>query len=448
MASGTGDDGLPIAGTDPLRGVAAFRRFHRGHRFASSTLMGGSHRGVRIISIFVLFISILTVKLLEMIARRFRVPDHTFFLFGPRGTGKTTWLRQTLPGALWFDLLRTQTWLALSRQPESFRQQIEAQEDGGWVVVDEVQRLPTLLNEVHALISETGRRHLFALSGSSARKLKRRDVNLLAGRALNRQFFPLTAGELEYHFDVDAILRLGLLPQIHAEPEHGIDVLEAYVANYIREEIQQEALVRSLDSFARFLEVAALMNGQVVNVAGIARDAAVARPTVQGYFEVLVDTLVGGWLPAWRRKAKVKEVASPKFYLFDPGVARALAGRIREPLEGIERGFLLETWILHELRAAMAYLNTGGQLHYWRTPSGSEVDFVWERARRAVGFEIKASDRWRPEFGAALKGLVEQGSLSAAFGIYTGDAELKDGPIRILPLRRFLQGVADGRVFE
>ncbi len=397
---------------------------------------------------FALLASIFTVNLLAMFARQYPVPDHSFFLLAPRGTGKSTWLRQVLPDALWFDLLRTQTLLGLTRQPESFRQQVEARPRGSWVVVDEVQRLPSLLNEVHALIAETGRKFRFALSGSSARKLKRLDVNLLAGRAINRQFFPLTAAELDYDFDLDLVLRFGLLPQIHAEPAHALDVLDAYVSNYIREEIQQEALVRSLDSFARFLEVATIMNGQIVNVAGLARDAAVARPTVQGYFEVLVDTLIGFWLPAWQRRAKVKEVASPKFYLFDPGVARALAGRAREPLDGSERGFLLETWVLHELRAAMALHNAGGQLHYWRTPHGREVDFIWTRAKRAVGIEVKASERWRPEFGAPLKGLLAERIVQKGFGVYTGTVELKDGPLRVLPLRRFLKALAQGDLFS
>ena len=381
-----------------------------------------------------------------MFTRSFRLPEHSFFLFGPRGTGKTTWLRHVLPDALWFDLLRTQTFLALTRQPESFRQQVEAQRRNSWVVVDEVQRLPTLLNEVHALIAERGRAYQFALSGSSARKLKRMDVNLLAGRVINRQFFPLTAAELNYDVDPDRILRFGLLPQIHAEPDFALDSLEAYAANYIREEIQQEAIVRHLDSFSRFVEVAALMNGQVANVAGLARDAVVARPTVQGYFTVLVDTLIGTWLPAWRKRAKVKEVASPKFYLFDPGVVRALGGRLREPLDAAERGFLLETWILHELRAAMASQDTGGQLHYWRTPSGSEVDFVWTRGAHAVGVEVKAATTWRREYGASLKALIVQGTLQAGYGAYLGTAELKDGPLRIFPLRRFLKELASGQV--
>jgi predicted AAA+ superfamily ATPase len=386
--------------------------------------------------------------MLAMITRQYRLPGHSFFLFGPRGTGKTTWLKHVLPDALWFDLLRTQVVLALSRQPESFRQQVEALPRGRWVVIDEVQRMPALLNEVHALIADRGSAYRFALSGSSARKLKRLDVDLLAGRAINRQFFPLTASELGYDLGVDRVLRFGLLPQVHTEIDHAVDVLDAYVANYVREEIQQEALVRNLASFARFLEVAALVNAQVVNVAGIARDAAVARPTVQGYFATLEDTLMGCWLPAWRKRAKVKEVASPKFYLFDPGVARALAGRLREPLDGLERGFLLETWMLHELRAAMASRNLGGNLYYWRTPAGTEVDFIWARGARAVGIEVKAAAMWRREYGAALKGLIDQGVLSAGYGVYTGSAELKDGPLHIWPIMRFLRELTAGNILE
>lgn len=383
---------------------------------------------------------------MAMYTRSLRLPDRSFFLFGPRGTGKTTWLRQVLPDALWFDLLRTSVLLDLSQRPDMFRQQVEALPRGRWVVVDEVQRMPSLLHEVHALISEHGRRYRFALSGSSARKLKRLDVDLLAGRAINRQFFPLTASELDFDVDVDEVLRFGLLPQIRSDRKHVVDAMDAYVSNYLREEVQQEALVRRLDSFARFLQVSALMNGQIANVSGIARDAAVARPTVQGYFDVLTDTLIGYWLPAWRRRAKVKEVASPKFYLFDPGVARALAGRLREPLDRMERGFLLETWVLHELRAARAFQNLGGELCYWGTPSGSEVDFVWTRGARAVGVEVKSSATWRREFGGPLKALVADGVIRSGFAVYTGTAELKDGPLRVLPLITFLRELALGRV--
>ena len=263
-----------------------------------------------------------------MYTRQLTLPARSFFLFGPRGTGKTTWLRQMLPTALWFDLLRTRTFLELSQQPEEFRQRVEALRRGSWVVVDEVQRVPALLHEVHALISEHGRDYRFALSGSSARKLKRLDVDLLAGRVINRRFFPLTAAELRYDVEPDRVLRFGLLPQVQSDPKYAVDTLDAYVSNYLREEIQQEALVRRLDSFARFLQVAALMNGQIVNVSGIARDAAVARPTVQGYFDTLIDTLIGFWLPAWQPRAKVKEVAHPKFYLFDCGVVRRVLSEV------------------------------------------------------------------------------------------------------------------------
>lgn len=381
-----------------------------------------------------------------MYTRRLSVPERSFFLFGPRGTGKTTWLRQQLPAALWFDLLRTQTFLDLSQQPDRFRQQVEARPRGDWIVIDEVQRLPSLLHEVHALITEHGRGYRFALSGSSARKLRRADVDLLAGRAVNRQCFPLTAAELDGGLRVDDILREGLLPLVRSEPADAVEVLEAYVSTYLREEIQQEALVRRLDSFARFLQVAALANGQVVNVSGVARDAAIARPTVQGYFQILVDTLIGVWLPAWQRRARVKEVASPKFYLFDPGVARALAGRGREPLDGLERGFLLETWVLHELRAAVSYGGLGGALSYWRTPSGSEVDFIWSRGTRAVGIEVKAASRWRPEFGGPLTSLLADRVLRAGFGVYLGAAELKDGALRVLPFDTFLRALAAGDI--
>lgn len=383
---------------------------------------------------------------MAMYTRRLRLPARSFFLLGPRGTGKTTWLRRALPSALWFDLLRTETFLELSQQPERFRQRVEATRRGSWVVIDEVQRLPSLLNEVHALVAERGRANQFALSGSSARKLKRLDVNLLAGRAINRQCFPLTAAELGTDFNLEHVLRFGLLPQVRSDPKFAVDTLDAYVSNYLREEIQQEALVRRLDSFARFLQVAAVVNGQVTNLAGVARDAAVARPTVQGYFETLIDTLIGVRLPAWQRRAKVKEVASPKFYLFDCGVARALAGRLREPIDGAERGFLLETLILHELRATIAYENIGGELRYWRTPSGSEVDFVWTRARRAVGIEVKAAAAWRREFGGPLKSLIADGIVQSGFGVYTGTAELKDGPLRVLPLQKFLKALAAGNI--
>jgi predicted AAA+ superfamily ATPase len=386
--------------------------------------------------------------MLAVFARRLDLPARSFLLLGPRGTGKTTWLRDRLANARWFNLLLDRELLRLMQAPELFRQEVEALPRGSWVVVDEIQKLPALLNDIHDLLARAPRRLRFALTGSSARKLRRSDVNLLAGRVVMRQFFPLTAAELGAKFRVDEVLRFGCLPLVSTERSHAgkIDLLEAYVETYLTQEIRAEALVRRLDAFVRFLEIAALANGQVTNTAGIARDAAIARPTVQGHFEVLIDTLIGTWLPAWRPRAKVKEVAHPKFYFFDPGVVRALTRRMREPLDSAERGPLLETLVLHELRAHIAYSGCGGRLFYWRTPSGSEVDFVWNDGRASVGIEVKANPRWRHEDSRALKELHESRSVQACFGVYLGDRALRDGPVRVLPATDFLRELERGAV--
>lgn len=378
-----------------------------------------------------------------MFTRRQMAPGSSFFLLGPRGTGKSTWLRTAFPQARWYDLLHTEEYVRLLTDPSVFRREIEALTGGGWVVVDEVQRIPPLLNEVHSLIARGGDRWRFALCGSSARKLRRLDVNLLAGRAINRAFFPLSWSELGGRVKVDEILALGLLPAVRNQPGRAIDLLEAYAANYLREEIQQEALVKELGSFARFLKVAGLLNAQVVNLSNVASEAAVARITVQRYFEILVDTLVGFWLPAWQPRLKVRERAAPKFYFFDPGVARAAAGRIRFPLHELEQGPLLETWILHELRAHLACHNLGGELSYYRTGAGLEVDFVWQGPTVRVGIEVKASPRWRPEHGAALKELLARDAIQRAVAVYTGSLPQQDGPVRVLPVQEFCASLGE-----
>lgn len=311
-----------------------------------------------------------------------------------------------------------------------------------------MQKLPALLDDVHGLIADHGNRYRFALSGSSSRKLRRLDVNLLAGRAINRTFFPLSIAELGEPIEVDDLLRFGMLPGVRVDPGYRVDVLDAYVANYVREEIQQEALVKQLDSFARFLEVAASVNGQIVNVAGIARDAAVARPTVQRYFDVLVDTLIGIWLPAWRPRAKVKELAHPKFYFFDAGVVRALQQRTRDPIGDMERGTLLETHVLHELRAWMSTGNVGGTLSYWRTPSGSEIDFVWTRGPACVGIEVKASRTWRNEHGSVLLERLAEGAIQRGVGVYLGDRVLKHKSVDVLPLHAFVEKLHTGHLLR
>lgn len=386
--------------------------------------------------------------MLAMYNRLMTLPSRSFLLLGPRGVGKTTWLRRALPDAHWYNLLLDRELLRLMRDPGAFRREIEALPARSWVVVDEVQKLPALLNDVHDILTASPRRWRFALTGSSARRLRRGNANLLAGRVISREMLPLTAAELPAAPAADDLLRFGMLPLVRGERSVSsrIDLLEAYVSTYLAQEIRAEALVRSLESFVRFLEVAALANGQVTNVASLARDAAVARPTVQGYFEVLTDTLIGAWLPAWRPRAKVKEVAHPKFYLFDCGVARALVHRLREPLDGAERGTLLETLVFHELRARMAYSGCGGVLSYYRTPSGTEVDFIWSRGNTSIGIEVKASRQWRPEFGRPLRELHAGGIVSSCHAVYLGESLQLDGPVQVAPLTQFLRRLSSGEV--
>jgi predicted AAA+ superfamily ATPase len=311
------------------------------------------------------------------------------------------------------------------------------------MIVDEVQRMPEVLNEVQDLIFESAggkSAHRFVLTGSSARKLKRSGTNLLAGRAVRREFFTLVSRELGGRFNVGRALAHGTLPDaaLAEDSEACCDYLDAYAETYLKEEIKEEALVRKLEPFARFLKVAAQINGQVVNVSSVARDVGAKRPTVESHFGLLVDTLLGFWLPAWRPKAKVKEIASPKFYFFDAGVARTLAGTHREKPHESEQGFLLETFLLNELRAWSAYGGRGAEFFYWRTPSDAEIDIVVRCGHTTVAIEVKSSRRWKREFGSALTEMVRLGKVDRAFGVYLGDSPLSYDAYEVLPLQEFL----------
>lgn len=380
-----------------------------------------------------------------MFDRLLDAPKRSFFLFGPRATGKSTWLRQRFPDALRLDLLRNDLYFRLLAAPQELRAMVTAQPRSRWIVLDEVQRIPALLNEVHALIEDGG--HRFALTGSSARKLKRGQANLLAGRAIVRNFFPLIRAEYGVAADLDDVLRFGALPAVLDEPEGRVEILEAYAGTYLREEVKEEALTRNVQGYARFLQVAALANAQVTNLSNIARDTAVPRATVSTYFEILTDTLLGRFLPAWGANARVKEVAHPKFYFFDTGVVRAVQNRLYDRPTPEERGHLLETYLFHELSAYTSYRGMGGEWSYWRTADGLEVDFVWRRGRHTVAIECKSTETWRGRDDAGLVALTASNAAPlTAFGVYLGAERLRRDWGLVLPMADFLAELHAGKV--
>lgn len=376
------------------------------------------------------------------ITRQFTVPEKSFFLFGPRGTGKSTWLKKKIPHAKVIDLLRSEQYLSLLKNPEKLRHIVTALPAASWVVVDEIQKLPILLDEIHSLIAEYKNAYFFALTGSSARKLKRGQANMLAGRLQTHHLFPLTVDELKgLSIDVEALLKFGTLPEVitQSKDSHRIEFLESYVQTYLKEEIQVETKVRDLLGFARFLDVAAIMNGQQLNLSNIARDVGLARSTVQGHFSILIDTLLGTLVEAYQPRAKVKEVSLPKFYFFDSGVINALRGTLRSPLESQDRGYLLETLFLNELQAFVSYERLGGKIYYWRTADGNEVDFILKVGNEVFGFEVKSTTSWKTSYNFGLKTLLESGKIKKGFGIYLGEHVLKQEKISIVPFTQFTE---------
>lgn len=391
--------------------------------------------------------TIFTVNLVSMYTRSLAPPTTAFFLFGPRGTGKSTWIRSRFPDALVVSLLSSENTVRYERDPGLLRAQVLARDTNDWIVLDEVQRVPKLLDEVHLLMEEHGYKK-FALTGSSARKLKRGGANLLAGRAVLRKMFPLTSAEIAFSVSSDSLLRYGAMPMsVTAESDEAReDYLRAYVTLYLTEEIKAEGLVRDLGGFSRFLEIAAISASQQVNVSGIARDAGIARDTARGYFDVLVDTLIADWLPAYRPRAKIKEVARPKLYWFDPGVLNSAARAFDQPLPPDWDGVLLEHLINHELRAYIHYEGVSGSLGYWATPNETEVDFVWWRGEDMVAIEVKAGRKFRRDYLDGLKSLRAGRHVNSSYLVYRGDEELVVDDVRVLPVDLFLRRLHAGEV--
>jgi predicted AAA+ superfamily ATPase len=364
-------------------------------------------------------------------------PRASAFLWGPRRVGKSFYVRQTFPDAPLVDLLRSDVYHDYASRPALLRERF-ASRRRGLVVIDEVQKIPALLDEVHWLIENTSLS--FLLTGSSARKLRRGHANLLAGRAWRRHLLPLSWREVG-EFELERGLRTGFLPP-HFLSEQPLEELRAYVGDYLREEVASEALTRNIPAFAEFLRVAALTSSELLNYTNVARETGVSTKVVRTYFEILEDTWLGFRLPPWRRSRQRRLIETEKFYLFDVGVAGFLARR--EPrLGSAEFGKAFEHYVLMELKAYQAYRKPELELAFWRTASGQEVDFVLGEMDVAV--EVKGSRRVHDGDLRGLRTLAEEGRVRRRVVVCLEERprRLADR-IEVLPWREFLERLWDG----
>ncbi len=380
----------------------------------------------------------------QQLPRALKPPSQSFFLFGPRGSGKSTWLRQHFSKGVRFDLLDEALFYELLT-PGRLADRLRGLRPRSWVCIDEVQRLPSLLNEVHRSIETAGLR--FVLSGSSARKLKREGVNLLAGRALRKTMHPFLPSEMEGRFNIDEAMRFGTLPIVLASPSPE-QTLSSYVLSYLRDEIQAEALARSLAGFSRFLPIAALMHGQTVNVSSLARDSGVARTTVNDYLDVLEDTLLAFRLPAFEAKLRVRERKHPKLFWVDAGVVRA-AKQHRGPVAPEERGPLFEGVVATILRGWNDYRGVYDDWAYWAPTEGAqvEVDFLLRRGKKFVAIEVKSSPRPREGDRAGLDAVAGLAGLERRILVYPKSSTLRlQGGIEVFGLEAFERLIATGQL--
>jgi predicted AAA+ superfamily ATPase len=376
------------------------------------------------------------------IARFLRDPETHYFLFGPRGTGKSTWLGMVHPQALVLDLLAPELERRYSARPERLRELVAGNPDAEIVVVDEVQKVPALLDVVHQLIeADSGRR--FVLTGSSARKLKRSGVDLLAGRAILRSMHPFLAAELGERFDLELALRQGLLPLVW-DSDHPEETLQAYVALYLKEEVQAEGMVRNVGNFSRFLEAVSFSQASVLNTSEVARECEVSRKTVEGYIEILEDLLLSFRLPVFTRRARRHVTAHPKFYWFDAGVYRSV--RPGGPLDRPEEiaGAALEGLVAQHLRTWIDYTDSRFNLSFWRTKSGAEVDFVVYGPEGFWAIEVKHSGTVRGKDLRGLKAFNDDYPDAKVRLLYRGNERLEIDGVPCVPCDSFLERVVPG----
>jgi predicted AAA+ superfamily ATPase len=359
--------------------------------------------------------------------------NNAFFLWGARKTGKTTYLKNEFEDALYIDLLKTNVVQKYEIKPDLLREEIVANKPA-LVVIDEIQKVPQLLNEIHWCIENSASK--FILCGSSARKLMRMKANLLGGRAWRYEMFPLTTSEIGADFDLLRAMNHGLIPQ-HYFSNHPIRFLESYVLDYLTHEIKAEAMVRNVPAFHRFLEVAAISNSEIINFSSIARDCGVSSVTVKDYFQILQDTLLGFMLNPFTKKIKRTPVESSKFYFFDMGVTRALRRMLFIQEGSIEFGHFFEHFILMEVRAFLSYTNCYKNIYFWHTNCGKEVDLIIGEAEFAI--EIKTSKHKSMKDFKGLIAFGEEFPNAKLIAITFDDTKrIIDQKIEVFPWQEFL----------
>ena len=379
---------------------------------------------------------------MDFVTRFFRLPEQSCFLFGPRGTGKSTLLRERLPAALYLDLLDPALHRSFAARPERLREVLAGAPEKATVVIDEIQRVPDLLTVVHAVMEEPDAPR-FVLTGSSARKLRRGGVDLLGGRALNRTLHPFLASELP-QFDLESALQTGLLPLVHgaAEPKAALD---AYASLYVDQEVRAEGMTRNAGNFLRFLEAVSFSHASQINVSAIARECEIERTVVASYLEILQDLLLAFRLPVFRKRAKRATVAHEKLYIFDAGVFRSL--RPRGPLDRPEEiaGQALEGLVAQHLKGWAAYSRHDAEVFFWRTQGGSEVDFVVYGDTGIQAFEVKNASRLHRRDLRPLRAFREDYPEAELAVLYRGRERLRIDDVRCLPVDDFLRRVVPDR---
>ena len=381
---------------------------------------------------------------MELIRRLFTAPKESFFLFGPRGTGKSTWLRQNYPDAIYIDLLDQEVFREYLARPERLGDVISGSSQTKTVILDEMQKVPSLLDEVHRLMeSAIGRQVQFILTGSSARKLKRSGTDLLAGRAILKTMHPFIAAELGSKFQFTRSLETGMLPLVldSAEP---VETLKTYASLYLREEVQAEGLVRNIGNFARFLEAMSFSHASLLNTSQVARECQINRKTVEGFIEVLEDLLLGFRLHVFTKRAQRKLIDHPKFYYMDAGVFRSL--RPKGPLDSPEEigGACLEGLVAQHLRAWMAYRKGEDTLYFWRTRAGLEVDFIVYGEDTFLAIEVKRSRVVSSKDVRSLRTFREDYPQAKACLLYGGKERMRINDVLCLPCEEFLTNLVPG----